>query len=504
MKRQDSWLQRAEAALTTRKFWWFVLALLVLQAAWIALSGRYPMAFDEDFHFGIIKLYAHHISPFWSHQPENADMFGAVARDPSYLYQYLMSFPYRLLKLVTSDQTIIVVVLRFINIGFFAAGLVLFRRLLLKTRISPALVSLSLLIFVLLPIVPLLAAQINYDNLLLPLVALALLLTFRFDTALNAKRFDVLSLLQLLVVGLLASLVKYAFLPIFVAITGFIIVRLWQKKRAIGSLWPNLKRGWQLIGRGAQIGLVIGVIVAGGLFVQRIGYNVLRYHSPAPDCSKILSVETCKEYGPWIRDYNFKLNKVTNANNPLVYTGDWFYGMWLRTFFALGGPETTFETRGPLLLPGIGAIILAASGTVAFALSAKQVMKRYNRPVLWLLLVVAITYTGFLWIDEFLAYLETGQPVAINGRYLLPVLLPLILLMVTAVAWLTRQRPRLQLGIMTVAILSLAWGGGVLTFILRSNDNWYWNNPVVRSANHTVQHVIGPLVPGYRDPVQFL
>ncbi|MGC1177032.1 MAG: hypothetical protein WA843_03080, partial [Candidatus Saccharimonadales bacterium] len=42
-------------------FFWGVVGLLVAQAAWIALSGRYPMAFDEDFHLGIIRLYAHHI-----------------------------------------------------------------------------------------------------------------------------------------------------------------------------------------------------------------------------------------------------------------------------------------------------------------------------------------------------------------------------------------------------------------------------------------------------------
>ena len=81
------------------------MALFVLQAAWIALSGRYPMAFDENFHLGIIRLYAHHISPFWSGQPAGANAFGAVARDPSYLYQYLMSFPYRLVSIFTSSQT---------------------------------------------------------------------------------------------------------------------------------------------------------------------------------------------------------------------------------------------------------------------------------------------------------------------------------------------------------------------------------------------------------------
>src|SRR5665811_2105922 len=174
MNKQHSFSRRVVALVASHKFFWAVVALLVLQAAWIALSGRYPMAFDEDFHLGIIKLYAHHLSPIWSGQPPNYDTFGAVTRDPSYLYQYLMSFPYRLISLFTRDQTIQVLSLRAINIGLFAWGLTLYRRLLLRTGASKAIVHACLLIFVLIPIAPFLAAQINYDNLFLPMVALAL------------------------------------------------------------------------------------------------------------------------------------------------------------------------------------------------------------------------------------------------------------------------------------------------------------------------------------------
>src|SRR5665213_3413244 len=163
-KTNTSFSRRCEAMLGSAGFYRAILALLVVQAAWIALSGRYPMAFDEDFHLGIIRLYAHHLGPFWSGQPANADMFGAVARDPSYLYHFLMSFPYRLISIFTSDQTIQVLILRAINIGLFAGGLALYRRLMLKTGASKALVHICLLVFVLVPIVPFLAAQINYDN----------------------------------------------------------------------------------------------------------------------------------------------------------------------------------------------------------------------------------------------------------------------------------------------------------------------------------------------------
>ncbi len=78
---------------SSRFFFRLIVAVSLLSAVWIALSARYPMAFDEDFHLGLIRLYASHGWPFWSGQPANADVFGAVARDPSFLYHYLMSFP---------------------------------------------------------------------------------------------------------------------------------------------------------------------------------------------------------------------------------------------------------------------------------------------------------------------------------------------------------------------------------------------------------------------------
>jgi len=493
------------AVLGNPRFFRVILALLVLQASWIALSGRYPMAFDEDFHLGIIRLYAHHLSPFWGTQPKNADTFGAVARDPSYLYQYLMSFSYRLISLFTGDQTIQVLILRAIDIGLFAGGVALYRRLLMKTGASTAMVHACLLVFVLIPITPLLAAQINYDNLLLPMTALALLMTVNFDALLvKKKRLDTGLLLQLLIVCLLSSLVKYAFLPLFAAIFGFIVVRLWQRYRSIKAVWSRLSLGWRRLGGWARVGLVVALILAAGLFVQRYGVNLVRYHEPVPDCGQALSVKECSQYGPWIRNYNLELANIGGKHSPLTFTADWLYGMWLRTFFAVDGPATNFQTRGPLAVPGLSAIFFAAAGLIAIAAAAPKLLRRYNAPVLWLFMAAPLVYVGALWLDDYKAFAQTGQAVAINGRYLVPVLLPMLLLMGAAVGELIKNKVALKLGLLTAAVLCLAWGGGALTYILRSNDAWYWPSPVARTANHAVQRVLGPITPGYRQPTQFM
>jgi len=482
-----------------------ILGLLVLQAAWIALSGRYPMAFDEDFHLGIIRLYAHHLGPFWSGQPANANQFGAVARDPSYLYHFLMSFPYRLISVFTNDQTIQVLILRALNIGLFASGVVLFRRLLLKTGASRTLVHACLLIFVLVPIVPLLAAQINYDNLLLPLTALALLLAVRFDTALSGqKRLDAKTILQLLIVCLLTSLVKYAFLPIFVVILGFVIIRVWQSRRSRVQLRHSFLSSWRSLSGGLRLGLAAMLILAGGLFGERYGVNMVRYHEPVPICSKVLSVKQCSAYGAWVRDYDFEIANVKGPRSPLAFTNEWLYGMWLRTFFTLGGPSTDFETRGPFLVPGVSVMVLAAVSALAILATARRLLKRYNAPVLWLFGVVATSYVGVLWLDEYKSFLHTGHPVAINGRYLLPVMLLVLLIGAAAISELIKKRQVLKLTFACIAILCFAWGGGALTYILRSDDGWYWPNSAMTTANHAIQRTLGPITPGYNNKTQFL
>lgn len=506
MDKHISFSRRLVGLIGSRKFFWAVVALLVLQAAWIALSGRYPMAFDEDFHFGLIKLYAHHLSPIWSGQPPDSDTFGAVARDPSYLYQYLMSFPYRLVNLFTHNQTIQVLSLRAINIGLFAWGLTLYRRLLLQTGASRAIVHACLLAFVLVPIAPFLAAQINYDNLFLPMVALALVLVLRFDRQItHHKRLDVKTLAELLVVCLSASLVKYAFLPVFLVIIGFIMVRIWQyrqrpePKHRLTSVWWRLS-GW------LGLGLLVMVVTVPVLFGERYGVNLVRYHKPVPDCAQVLNIQRCSSYGPWVRDYNFEINKVNTGvkKGPLAFSSDWFYGMWLRTFFTVGGPSTDYQSRGPFPVPGISAIVLAVAAAIASVVTLRRLMRTYQAPVLWLFAAVTAGYAFVLWLDDYRAFRQTGQPVAINGRYLLPVLPLIVLVSALALAELLQRRLAAKLAIAGVALLCLAWGGGALTFILRSNDIWYWPNQTVLSANHLVQRTVGPLTPGYGNPAEFL
>jgi hypothetical protein len=492
-------------------FFWCIVALLVLQASWIALTSHYPMAFDEDFHLGIIKIYAHHLSPFLTSQPAGADMFGALARDPSYLYHYIFSFPYRLIRSFTDNETVIVIALRFLNITLFAADLVVFRKLLQRLKSPDGVINGCLLFFVLIPVVPQLAGQINYDNLFISAIAIDLLLTLKFTERLRTeKHIDVRLFLLMLSAWLLSSLVKYATLPVFAASMVYIFLQLFRVLGASIPVWRKAVRSSfdssssNAVSRLKLASLTFVTLISIGLFSQRYAVNVVRYHEPIPDCSKVLTIKQCRAYGPWIRDYDFSINKVDEAHNPLVFTGDWLYGMWLRLYFAVDGPATMYQSRGPLPVPALSAIAVGIAALLATIFGYRKLLKNYQASTVILFVGVSVVYISALWFDEYKAYVRTGQPVAINGRYLLPFLPLLLVLGALAGRELLRKHPRVFYATCGLILVSQLWGGGALTYILRSNDAWYRPSHVVQDANHAVQFVLGPVTPGYNQPAEFL
>ena len=490
--------QKVYRWLASDRYFKFLVGFLVVSATWIALTGRYPMAFDEDFHLGLIRVYASHGLPFWSGQPANADAFGAVARDPSYLYHYVFSFIYQIICLFTQNQTIQVIVLRVINIGLFASSLPIFKRLLQRAGGSSALVNATLTLLVLIPITTQLAAQINYDNLIMPITALILLLALTIKQRPVAERPKVF--MKIMALGLAGSLIKFAFLPIFIAVLLWLIVQsrpVWRERL---NWWH---RSMKVTKTKTGILLLLVILVLGVLSVERYGLNLVRYHDPIPDCGTVLTLDNCQYYGPYIRDHNFAANKTNFDTSPLTYTKEWLYGMWLRSFFAIDGPATRFETRGPLVVPAVTALILMAVGLMSVFWSGRKIWRQQPSAVSLFGTVTAI-YVTALWLQEYKAYVHTGFPVAINGRYLLLIITLVIFVAATACSRTLGSARQLKTGLIILSIGALLLGGGPLTYILRSSDYWYWPNSSTKSANHAVKHIFGPITPGFNNPTQFL
>ena len=491
-------LNRIIAALGSRRFFRITLGLFLFEAAWIACSAVYPQAFDENFHFGLIQIYSHHWLPFLTSQPAHANAYGAVARDPSYLYHYLMSFPYRLIALFIHGRTGQVIALRLINIGLFGVGLWLFRRVLLRVGSSRALTNVILFLFVLIPIVPQLAGQINYDNLLLPLVAGVCLLTFRVADALRQKWPSARDIIILASVCLLGSLVKYAFLPIFVGVVVFVGCVAYKNFRGTTkNLRRQIGKSWSQESRLAKALLVVVLLVSFGMFMQRDGVNLITYHAIEPNCDAVLNVKDCSVYSPW--DYNYHQHRevvrhaaTIHFDNPIKYVGEWLYWMWYRLFFAINGPEHSFTNYPPLPLPSAAAALLGIAGSAAVMLYWRRLFR--NNAYLTFLFLISGLYLAALMAQGFSTYHYTNVLENMNGRYLLPVLLPVAVVGGRALSLALRRMPQAKVWLAGLSIVFFLQGGGLLTFIARSNKTWDWPTSAVIHVNNAARHMTDPLL----------
>lgn len=475
----------------SRLFFIAVVLLLLVEAGWIAWSSRYPMAFDEGTHLEIISVYAHQLSPFITEQPVGPASYGALVHNPSFLYHWLMSFPYRWLSAAFDAQTT-VMLLRAINIAFAAGGLILFRRVLQRTKASAAITHASLLIFVLIPVVPLLAGQINYDNLLFLLLAWNLLLLLRFrEQLLRGRKWNLSLMLGILSLGMLASLVKFAYLPLLTAIALYILFLWWRQRKHWRKLW---RKDWHSATAGRKYSSLALFVIATSMFLGLYGVNLVLYRNLIPQCNQVLNIERCQSFGPWARNYSYAHQPLHQTNhNPIVYTGGWLEGMFRRSFFVINGPSGPAPYANSLPLPGI---TLAALGI--FLVSLYPIVRYWRQifagdPVLVLLLFVGFVYIAALWGRLYFDYTRLDRLVAVNGRYLLLVILPVLVVMGLAYQqWLGRTgRGWLFAGILFLFLQ----GGGALSFIYFSNRDWYWEgDKTVLQANEQLQQVVKPLI----------
>lgn len=474
-------------------FFFAVLGFFIFEALWIALSAFYPMAFDEEFHFRITQLYADNVWPMLPAGAETSGQFGPVYRDPSFLYHWLQGFPYRLFHLFSDSHAGAIIFLRLLNIAMFTTGMLLFYRLMRRVGMSAAFSNAALALFVLIPVVPLLAAQINYDNLLMIFAALACLLVVRLQSGFQKREFDARSAAWLVVVCIFGSLVKFAFMPLAAALLAFCVVSAWLSFRGRRGFGRSLVQGYKRLGRWFKLGLLALVVLGLGMAIQRYGVNVVRYGTPLPDCGVVLTTQQCLNFPPWQRNYLFAQDKPAADPNPAAYTLVWLENLHKRLFFMINGPHhAEYRNYPPPPILANTATVVALGALAAVGLFGVRAVRK--RPVLSALLAMAVVYSAALWATNYAEYLETGRVVAVNGRYLIPILLPLAAVAGAALHLALRRAQLAKPFLAVLAIGLFLQGGGVTSYILRSDPSWHWPHLTVRQVNSTAQKVLDPLI----------
>jgi hypothetical protein len=322
------------------------------------------------------------------------------------------------------------------------------------------------------------------------------LAVFRLAESLRAQRVDMQAVLLLLIICLFTSVVKYAALPLLIAAVLFVVVVAWRAFKGQGRrLRLRIKDGYLRLTRRSRIVLIAAVVVGFGLFAQRYVVNIVQYGHPVPDCGKVLTTDQCLRYGPWGRDYGLAQNKPSEFKpNPLTYSFDWLRGMRHRLFFAVNGPASEFHNVVELPVPVITATVIFAGGLLATVIWWRRVFVDNSYRLFFAMLIGL--YAAVLFYDQYGMYTQTGVPVAINGRYLLPVILPMAALLGAGIVSglrrfkLSAAKPYL----VVLAIALFLHGGGLLTFIMRSDSSWYWPNGFVQQVNNGTRRVLEPVI----------
>ena len=489
-------------ALQSQLFFSLTLVWFGLQALWLSLTALYPMAYDEEFHFKVMHLYADKFHPFWSSAPPGSSTYGAVARDPSYMYHYVMSFPLRLVEQFVHSEKYQVLFLRFCSIAFFVIGLWLFRKVLRRAGVSEALSNVVIFMVAATPLVPFLAAQINYDNLVFLLLPASLLY---FQTILarlkKSHKLDVKSFAMWCLICMFTSLVKYAFLPILLAMGITLLIYYFKQGPKSWKLrYKGIQTDWKKLGLKTRIVLASLFIILFGLCFERYGVNIIRYHTPVPECDQVLTIDECLDFGPWRRNYYTRRSKLSGQLVPEKMNfrqfalRKWLSQTTYQLFYSLDGPRDGYQVARAYKVNRKASVIIFLAGVVLYVSQFRYLRRHYR---LGVLLTLSLTYLLVLLLQNYADFLHLGYPFGIQGRYLIPTL-PIIYAVVgVSFAAALRKLPKAKLALAIIAmVVIVSQAGGASTYILRSDSSWYWPSHTVDQMNDVARRILRPLVIG--------
>jgi hypothetical protein len=123
-----------------------------------------------------------------------------------------------------------------------------------------------------------------------------------------------------------------------------------------------------------------------------------------------------------------------------------------------------------------------------------------NRYLLLIVIVVAIYLAALLYIN-YSDYLRYKMLLAINGRYLILILPFVFAFMATAYSLtlkklFTKKQTIVKFSLIVGVLALTLQGGGILTFAVRSDDDWYWQNPLAQTLGRSLKNSATPFIIG--------
>ena len=453
----------------SRKLSYILIGLFILQATFIALLTTY-IVFDERFHFGIIEIYTNHWWPVVYNQPTSYDAYRDFAGEGSKLYHFLMSFPLRGIELFTQDQILQLKLLRLTSVGFVAAGLYWFYKLFEMIKIKRAYSNLAMFIFIMIPVVPWVSGAVNYDNFVFMLTPMYFYMMIKIIRSSSIALSD---LLIFTTIGLTASLAKFTFIPIFGLACVVVLYYLATKKTSLPKLAVAKE---QLLNSKAKSIVTIAILaVLLVLFAQTYAFNTIKYGTPRPECQKTLGVERCLKNSVIKANESQKESKDQRPASGLVnYTLDWMEIILTTSSYSAAQPVgvSTVTTKQPI--PGVYIVQFIVS-IIILVLLIRGISSKNPEAVI--IGAIALLYILFILLTGYTLYEKYHSFRATQARYLLPQILLSLTIGLAQIETLftTKVQKRIVVIVSTVLIVAYSQGGGVWTYILNSEPNWYWD-----------------------------
>jgi hypothetical protein len=469
---------RIGKVLGSNKLLYIILFLFILQACWIAASFNYPLKFDENTHFTAVKIYSTQFTPGIDYMapPDNIYSIKGAAT----VYHYILSYPYKFIRTITDSFYYQIIFLRFLNILMVALGLYLFARLFRMIKINQSYINICIFLFILLPIVPFLAAHINYDNMLFPLTAGYFILAV---SILNKVKIHWAGYAYLMSLGLFTCLIKFTFLPVFVASLVFIGTYKWRKH---GKQFPNkFISSFKSFSLKSSILPLCAILILTLLFVMTIGLNIVHYGHIKPSCQQVESISACSNDNSIKRGV---LTYQTRNQRPLdlkSFTFGWYNRMTNKqlSFSRLNKPLPIID-----IFTFIGPII----GFIGLLYAWRFLDKNIG----WYFLIfMALSLIISLFLFNLKGYLRVHNYNANQARYLLTIWPILIVLFVVAYGYILRKNLLLKALVLFCILLIFSQGGGVITHIINSGPTkYYWHKSKIISVNKQIHKVVKPIV----------
>ncbi|MEV7972680.1 DUF2142 domain-containing protein [Cellulomonas sp. NPDC089187] len=444
-----------------------IAVVFAAQAGLLAITMGESL-YDEPYHLKAIRYFAHGGSP-WGAQPDTLVGVGDVERYGSYLYHWLLSYPWRWSAgLGFEDQRVVV---RLVTVGIVTGALFAIRRLGRVMGLSGLASNVVVLLVAAVPMTTFLAATVNYDNLAFLLLPLMWIPAVRL---LRADRIDGYAWALFLMAAAALSISKYTMLPL-IAVTG-IGVLVAQARVLVRRRGRALSR-WRW--RTGPIAATVGALVAVAAVVERYVLNVVRYGTVQPDCADVQSVSICMTWGPWGR--NFELD-AAYPDDPFSVAGlfdfvthDWLPGMMTSwTLFPVRADDAVSATNGAHVLGTI--LVIAVVGVLALPVLGPRAA--LARPAGLTLLLASGGYLAALLVENYAAVRELGEVLGVQGRYLQPLLAPILILAARSLTMILAANGRgvgiaMRWGGAVLLAVGLSQTAGLIGVLARSDTAWF-------------------------------